>query len=801
MKLKITIIISIIIFIFLIPACRIETAAERDEAEEIFYEEDLPVSRPSAQIISTLNIPGQAIDLKIEDNYVYMTNDLGYLYVIDVSVKEEPKILSKARGISSANIVIISEGYCYISYTDLEFQEGSAHTYYGFKILDISDKSEPTVISDYRLESPGAEAILYGLYVEKNYAYITIYNMRQDTSIFEIIDVADKRNPKLEGSFESEGSLIGIMTEKDHAYMVASDESERSKLICLDISNKQDPLFLSSCEVPKGANSVYVKEERAYISSSQYQPEKDRYEDSFVQAIDIADQENMQPLGSVDLKGGAWEMDYIDGYLYVSNLEGGLDVIDVSDGKGLQIIDSLKTNGTSYDIALKGGYGYLADGFEGLIILKLESDSKEPTKFADGENRKPKAFVEMHSNSISDHIFLLKNPVFFSASKSFDPDGDKLSYQWEIKNVGDYFAEFSASKEKGSAIFIEEGAYEVVLTVSDGSVSDSISAAFEIKKHSIPFISIKEHTLDTEIIFSIHNLSEIELTDLYCFVKVPQSFYPYYEIKDIKTNALSEEVLFDKDFNKILKLGFDNLEPNKELSAAITCSVTMHEYRYEDLDIDNLFYDKTDPDYVKYTSEDLYIDSASKIIIDTANSIVGRETNPYKIAEKIYDYTVKRLRYDFRRAEDPGYEYYYASEILKNRTGVCSDYSILYTALLRAAGIPSRIAFGIPVTITANEPNQESNIGHAWVEIKLPSYGWVPIDITPEDGFMKEDYYLNLATEKGNSFFHKSVTMDWSSYYYDGFSYSWDAEDAPQVEQSINYRIIGLDLKDLWAFD
>jgi transglutaminase-like putative cysteine protease len=356
-------------------------------------------------------------------------------------------------------------------------------------------------------------------------------------------------------------------------------------------------------------------------------------------------------------------------------------------------------------------------------------------------------------------------------------------------------------KIKDLLIFQEEGTYEVVLTVSDGSLYDSASATFEIVKPSIPFISVKEHTFDTEIIFSIHNQSGTALSDLYCFAKVPQTFYPYYEVVAVKTNALSEEILFDKDFNKILKLGFDKLEADKELSAVITCTVKMHEYRYEDLEIDHLSYDKNDPDYVRYTSEDLYIDSESKIIIDTADSVVGKETNPYKIAERLYNYTVRRLRYDFKRAEDPGYAYFYASDILQKRSGVCSDYSILYSALLRAAGIPARIAFGIPVTITANEPAQESNIGHAWVEIKIPSYGWIPIDITPEDGFMREDYYLNLATEKGNSFFHKSVTMDWSRYYYDGFSYSWDTEDAPQVEQSINYRIVGLDLKDLWVFN
>ncbi|MFZ3386079.1 MAG: hypothetical protein WA120_02770 [Candidatus Hydromicrobium sp.] len=40
---------------------------------------------PNSFLISKLKISGQAIDVDISDNYAYLTNDLGVLYVIDVN--------------------------------------------------------------------------------------------------------------------------------------------------------------------------------------------------------------------------------------------------------------------------------------------------------------------------------------------------------------------------------------------------------------------------------------------------------------------------------------------------------------------------------------------------------------------------------------------------------------------------------------------------------------------------------------------------------------------------------------------
>jgi hypothetical protein len=39
--------------------------------------------------------------------------------------------------------------------------------------------------------------------------------------------------------------------------------------------------------------------------------------------------------------------------------------------------------------------------------------------------------------------------------------------------------------------------------------------------------------------------------------------------------------------------------------------------------------------------------------------------------------------------------------------------------------------------------------------------------------------------------------MDWGSYYYDGFEYSWNGQDAPDVDQDFIFRVKDLELENI----
>jgi transglutaminase-like putative cysteine protease len=123
---------------------------------------------------------------------------------------------------------------------------------------------------------------------------------------------------------------------------------------------------------------------------------------------------------------------------------------------------------------------------------------------------------------------------------------------------------------------------------------------------------------------------------------------------------------------------------------------------------------QTDPDYLLIrTSSDIFLEEESLFlpiqeeslqdslaptpfcqsddpgIIAVAKEIVGAERNAWRAAKKIAEWVDQEIT--------PNYNVGFASaaEILKNREGDCTEHTVIFVALCRAAGIPARAAVGV----------------------------------------------------------------------------------------------------------
>ncbi len=801
-KLIILIIVFTVLSLYLTSCSSLDSNV--DNSSEELVDEGVFSGIPNSNLISSLEVPGQAIDVDISGNYAYLTNDLGFLYVVDIKDKNNPVIIGKCKGVDSANIVIVRNNYAYISYTNLVYENNKIYTDCGFYVVNISNKEKPELIGNYNTGENNKKSV-YGLFIEGNYAYIetVVENKNLDSSSLEIVDISVKKRPKIICKYNVEGIPSSIWVKDNIAYLNTNfydyekDEYiDESKFLVIDLKDKENPETVDFCEIPSTSWSIYVLENYAYISSSKWDSENEKYTDSIFQIINIEEPSDLKILGKCEIPGGAWEMDSAGGFIYVSNLSGGICAVDVNDKNKPVIVDSLNTSGTSYDITIKGNYGYIADGFEGIGIVELSGQSQKKDNFYNNgdqnKNLPPETFMEVIGDRFEGDYFQIKNPVYFTAKKTFDPDGDELNYLWTIDGVE------CSNEESFFYYFDQPGQYEVKLVVSDGSESDETVETVLVAEVNLPVVPIDEHNFKIKIEYNLINKSTINLKDIECFMRIPQTYYPYQIIKDYIPNNSNTNELFDNNWNLIIHYQFDDeLQGNKSLTAWAIVDINACEFEYADISDNHTGYYEEDQDLEKYTVDDLFIDSDSPEIKNTAKSFIGNETDPFKIAEILYNFVVRKLYYDFTRAEDKNYKFLYASEILKRGKGVCSDYAILYTALLRSVGIPSRLAAGIPTYTILYEDDKEINMGHAWVEVKFPDYGWIPIDITAEGGFMSPNYYLNITTEKGSSYLYENKTMDWGSYYYDGFLFSWDGNIIPSTEQEFSFRVIDLDIGDI----
>jgi len=85
----------------------------------------------------------------------------------------------------------------------------------------------------------------------------------------------------------------------------------------------------------------------------------------------------------------------------------------------------------------------------------------------------------------------------------------------------------------------------------------------------------------------------------------------------------------------------------------------------------------------------------------------------------VYTYVIENVKYDMAFAESVsgGGQGGYVPDIdrvLRENTGICFDYAVLMTAMLRSQGVPTRLVFGFVGTVY-----------HAWINVYTKDSGWV----------------------------------------------------------------------------
>ena len=118
------------------------------------------------------------------------------------------------------------------------------------------------------------------------------------------------------------------------------------------------------------------------------------------------------------------------------------------------------------------------------------------------------------------------------------------------------------------------------------------------------------------------------------------------------------------------------------------------------------------------TDEDKY-DINHPVIQKAVKDAAGEERNPYWIMRKIYRYVREHMYYELAGGWNV------APAILERGNGSCSEYSFVFIALCRAAGLPTKYVGSVAIR---GDDASTDEVFHRWCECYLPGYGWVPID-------------------------------------------------------------------------
>ncbi|MFI5897175.1 DUF3488 and DUF4129 domain-containing transglutaminase family protein [Actinoplanes sp. NPDC051513] len=112
--------------------------------------------------------------------------------------------------------------------------------------------------------------------------------------------------------------------------------------------------------------------------------------------------------------------------------------------------------------------------------------------------------------------------------------------------------------------------------------------------------------------------------------------------------------------------------------------------------------------------------------------LVKGKTTEYDKMRALYDYFSKENGFSYSLSTEPAGSSSQIAAFLKNKVGYCQQYAAALAWMARVAGIPARVAFGF--TKGAQQGSSwiiTNRNAHAWTEVYLQGFGWIPFDATP----------------------------------------------------------------------
>lgn len=202
-------------------------------------------------------------------------------------------------------------------------------------------------------------------------------------------------------------------------------------------------------------------------------------------------------------------------------------------------------------------------------------------------------------------------------------------------------------------------------------------------------------------------------------IAIPKNL-PNQDIFSVEFTPTKYENVKDQWGQEFANFTFKDIKPQEPVSAEMKVKANLYEIRYF-----------IDPDIVgplsqipqdirdKYLKDDIKYSINDPIIQNAVKEAIKDEKNPYWIARRIYKYVQDKMYYELAGGWN------IAPTVLKRGSGSCSEYSFVYIAMCRAAGIPTRFAGSV---VIRGDDTSYDDVFHRWVEIYLPNYGWIPVD-------------------------------------------------------------------------
>ena len=186
-------------------------------SEGIFIFDVSELSNP--KLIGHFDTDGEAGDVQVSGNYVYVADGWNGLAIVDISDPTKPIQVGRFDTPGYARAVQLSGNYAYV---------GDSNS---LIIVDILNSENPKQIGCLK-----GVSWTHGIFISGNYTYIA-----DGGHGLIIIDVSNPENPKKVGNLDIDGSANDIYVSGNYAYVADGSNG----LVIVDITDPTNPVLVT----------------------------------------------------------------------------------------------------------------------------------------------------------------------------------------------------------------------------------------------------------------------------------------------------------------------------------------------------------------------------------------------------------------------------------------------------------------------------------------------------------------------------------------------------------------------------
>ena len=306
------------------------------------------------------------------------------------------------------------------------------------------------------------------------------------------------------------------------------------------------------------------------------------------------------------------------------------------------------------------------------------------------------------------------------------------------------------------------GPYAAGLAAMDGSLVVVDRETRQVSKlvlKDLPFMVRSDPRRESlEVVYEVANYGPGSVTTAEIFLALPDERPNQQPQEQPVFEPAPSNIVVDQWGQRFARFAVSGLGPDKTFRVAMKLKETLWAVRYHIDPARVKPMTGLPPEVRRYLSDGSKYAIHDPVFQKAAKEAVGSETIPGRKMRLIAKYVQDRMHYELSGGWN------IAPTVLQRGSGSCSEYTFVFVALCRAAGIPARYVGSV---VVRGDNASTDDVFHRWAEVWIPGVGWIPADVqhgdspTPEgraDPMLSLDNRFVVTTQGGGG----SSVLGWT---------------------------------------